>query len=375
MDPKSAQSEQPPRAGRSEPFPSGRLTFLAPKPLPTGLPPVDHGHAVGEVNNSYLDFGAGATSVFGWQSTLGIPFFCFLLGAFFFPFVVFLGGFTFGNGWEDALWGWRVTFDFAFWVAVWGGLFGFFMLSLPRWQAYGKIKNVAPTRFNRQRREVCFVPEGQKEPIFVPWEELVAWVTEAQGVTEYGVQRQYGFGIGFYHPDTGEKYTLEFQTYGQPQAISNWEAIRAYMEYEVHTLKEIQDPLELQGPDDPPWEGVHVFRNARKRLHEEYREGKRGMLYLTGWYLYHLITFWTLPNRLVEWEVKKIKRMSRKSLPKSMAEWSESIPEDQWAKPSEELKRQSKRVLELQKANPQRPMTEIFAQVGEEFEGKVSMTA
>ena len=375
MDPKSAQSEQPPRAGRSEPFPSGRLTFLAPKPLPTGLPPVDYGHAVGEVNNSYLDFGAGATSVFGWQSTLGIPFFCFLLGAFFFPFVVFLGGFTFGNGWEDALWGWRVTFDFAFWVAVWGGLFGFFMLSLPRWQAYGKIKNVAPTRFNRQRREVCFVPEGQKEPIFVPWEELVAWVTEAQGVTEYGVQRQYGFGIGFYHPDTGEKYTLEFQTYGQPQAISNWEAIRAYMEYEVHTLKEIQDPLELQGPDDPPWEGVHVFRNARKRLHEEYREGKRGMLYLTGWYLYHLITFWTLPNRLVEWEVKKIKRMSRKSLPKSMAEWSESIPEDQWAKPSEELKRQSKRVLELQKANPQRPMTEIFAQVGEEFEGKVSMTA
>ena len=375
MDPKSAQSEQPPRAGRSEPFPSGRLTFLAPKPLPTGLPPVDHGHAVGEVNNSYLDFGAGATSVFGWQSTLGIPFFCFLLGAFFFPFVVFLGGFTFGNGWEDALWGWRVTFDFAFWIAVWGGIFGFFILSLPRWQAYAKLKNVIPTRFNRQRREVCFVPEGQKEPIFVPWEELVAWVTEAQGVTEYGVQRQYGFGIGFYHPDTGEKYTLEFQTYGQPQAISNWEAIRAYMEYEVHTLKEIQDPLELQGPDDPPWEGVHVFRNARKRLHEEYREGKRGMLYLTGWYLYHLITFWTLPNRLVEWEVKKIKRMSRKSLPKSMAEWSESIPEDQWAKPSEELKRQSKRVLELQKANPQRPMTDIFAQVGEEFSSEASMTA
>ncbi len=375
MDPKSAQSEQPPRAGRSEPFPSGRLTFLAPKPLPTGLPPVDHCHTVGEVNHVCLDFGAKATSVFGWQSTLGIPFFCFLFTAFIIPVMAFLMFYWLGNGWRDAIHALQGVFDITFWLGFWGGLFGFFILSLPRWQAYAKLKNVIPTRFNRQRREVCFVPEGQKEPIFVPWEELVAWVTEAQGVTEYGVQRQYGFGIGFYHPDTGEKYTLEFQTYGQPQAISNWEAIRAYMEYEVHTLKEIQDPLELQGPDDPPWEGVHVFRNARKRLHEEYREGKRGMLYLTGWYLYHLITFWTLPNRLVEWEVKKIKRMSRKSLPKSMAEWSESIPEDQWAKPSEELKRQSKRVLELQKANPQRPMTEIFAQVGEEFEGKVSMTA
>lgn len=375
MDPKNAQPEQPPRAGRFEPFQSGRLTFLSPKPLPTGLPPVDHGHAVGEVNDGYLDFGAGATSVFGWQATLGIPFFCFLFTAFFVPVMGFLMFYWLGNGWPDGIHALQGVFDITFWLGFWGGLFGFFLLSLPRWQAYAKLKNVVPTRFNRQRREVCFVPEGQKEPIFVLWEELVAWVTEAQGVTEYGVQRQYGFGIGFYHPDTGEKYTLEFQTYGLPQAISTWEAIRAYMEYEVHTLKEIQDPLELQGPDDPPWEGVHVFRNARKRLHEEYSEGKRGILYLTGWYLYHLMTFWTIPNRLVEWEVRKIKRMSRKTLPKAMVEWSESIPEDQWATPSEELKRQSKRVLELKKSKSQTPITKIFAQVTEESGAAASMTA
>jgi hypothetical protein len=209
----------------------------------------------------------------------------------------------------------------------------------------------------------------------VPWEELVAWVTEAQGVTEYCVQRQYGFGVGFLHPQTGEKYTLEFQTYGLPQAISNWEAIRAYMEYEVHTLKEIQDPLDLQGPDAPPWEGVHVFRNAKARLHQRRRAGEVGWFHTLGWYLYHLMTFWTLPNRLVEWEVRKIKRMNRKALPKAMVEWSESLPEDQWTKPSEELKRQSQRVLELQKADPRQPVTEIFAQVSEELSGKSSMTA
>ncbi|MCL1482584.1 MAG: hypothetical protein MH213_15570 [Marinobacter sp.] len=60
--------------------------------------------------------------------------------------------------------------------------------------------------------------------------------------------------------------------------------------------------------------------------------------YLIGWYLYHLMTFWTIPNRLVEWEVKKIKRMSQKTLPKAMSEWSEPLPEEQWAKPSDELK-------------------------------------
>ena len=366
MNPKYAKSEQTPRAGRSEPFPSGRLIFLSPRPLPTGLPPMDHGHAVGEVSDGYLDFGTGVTPVFGWQATLGIPFSCFLLGAFGFPFI--LSGLAVAHGRElaTAVEVFQEMFNYGFGIAFWGCSF-FLLLGLGIWyREHLKLESIIPTRFNRQRREVCFVPEGQKKPIFVPWEELVAWVTEAQGVTEYGVHHQYGFGIGFYRPTTNEKYTLEFQTYGQFQAISNWEAIRAYMEYDVHTLKEIQDPLDLQGPDDPPWEGVHVFRNARKRLHDEYQEGKRGVFYLIGWYLYHLMTFWTIPNRLVEWEVKKIKRMSQKTLPKVMSQWSKPLPEDQWAKPSDELKRQSRRVLELQKSNPGKSTLEIFALVSQE---------
>jgi hypothetical protein len=364
-----------PRAGKVETFPSGRLTFLAPLPLPTGLPPTDHGHAVGEVNDRCLDFGVGLPPVFGWQVTLGMPFFGFFSIAFVFPLIAYGLAFAhFGDSAQavDAFW---QIMDRSFWVGLWVWAF-FLMLSLGIWyHQHLKYKTVMPTRFNRQRREVCFVPRGHQEPIFVPWEELVAWVTEARGVTEYGVQRQYGFGVGFLHPQTGEKYTLEFQTYGLPQAISNWEAIRAYMEYEVHTLKEIQDPLDLQGPDDPPWESVHVFRNARARLHQRRRAGEVGWFHTLGWYLYHLMTFWTLPNRLVEWEVRKIKRMSRKTLPRAMAEWSEPLPEDQWAKPSEELKRQSKRALELQEADPQRPVTEVFARVSKEFSGKASMTA
>lgn len=375
MNLKHNQPEQSPRAGRSQPFPSGRLTFLSPKPLPTGLRPVDHGHAVGEVNDGYLDFGVGTTPVFGWQMTLGGPFGVFVFIAFFTPAMAFLLFYWLGNGWPDAVHALRGVFDVTFEIAIWGCGF-FFLLGLGIWyREHLKRESLIPTRFNRQRREVCFVPEGQKEPIFVPWEELVAWVTEAQGVTEYGVQRQYGFGIGFHHPETGEKYTLEFETPGLPLAISNWEAIRAYMEYEVHTLKEIQDPLDLQGPDDPAWEGVHVFRNARKRLHDEYRDGKRSVAYLIGWYLYHLMTFWTIPNRLVEWEVKKIKRMSQKTLPKAMSEWSEPLPQDQWAKPSDELKRQSRRVFELQKAHPGKPTLEIFALLSEEVSAEGSITA
>jgi hypothetical protein len=77
----------------------------------------------------------------------------------------------------------------------------------------------------------------------------------------------------------------------------------------------------------------------------------------------------------VEWEVKKIRRMNQKALPEAMAKWSEPLSEDQWARPGEALKQQSKRVLELQKSDPKRPVTEIFARVSDEYEGKASMTA
>lgn len=250
------------------------------------------------------------------------------------------------------------------------------MLGLAIWyNQHRKYKAVIPTRFNRQRREVCFVPKGHREPIFVPWEDLVAWVTEAQGVTEYGVQRQYGFGVGFLHPQTGEKYTLEFQTYGLPQAISNWEAIRAYMEYEVHTLKEIQDPLDLQGPDDPHWEGVHVFRNARAGLHQRRRAGKVGWFYTVFWYLNHLSTFWTLPYHLVEWEAKKIKAMNRKALPETMRQWSEPLPESEWARPSEELENQRRQVLARIKAEPGKPVTQIYAEINRKQGSASSLSA
>ncbi|MFL1406846.1 hypothetical protein ACJO2E_16030 [Marinobacter sp. M1N3S26] len=355
--------EIPPRAGRTEPFPSGKLTFLSPKPLPTGLPPVDHAHAIGEVNDAYLEFGTGVPSAFSWQATLGGPFGVFIMLAFITPLGIAGIGLLQGVGMVRAIEAFWQLFDYMWWIAVAGGLGALFLAYLPRWQAHGHLMYKVPTRFHRQRREACFVPKGEKAPIVVPWEDLVAWVTEARGVTEYGVQRQYGFGFGFYHPDTGEKYTLEYETYGLAQAISNWEAIRAYMEYEVHTLKEIQDPLDLQGPDDPPWEGVHVFRNARKRLHQQYRDGEAGIFYFAGWYLYHVMTFWTIPNRLVEWEANKIKTLTHRAVPEQMAEWSEALPESDWSKPSDELTRLSRKVREKQQAQPSRLPQEVFAEV------------
>ncbi|MBJ7375166.1 MAG: hypothetical protein JHD19_27225, partial [Pseudomonas sp.] len=99
------------------------------------------------------------------------------------------------------------------------------LIGLGVWHHFHKKRlSLIPTRFNRQRREVCFMPEGAIEPVFVPWESLSAWIIEAKGTTQFGIHRQYGMGIGFHHGDT--LTSLEFQCAGLELAISHWEAIR-----------------------------------------------------------------------------------------------------------------------------------------------------
>jgi hypothetical protein len=351
--------EQSRKAGDVEPFPCGKITYLAPLPLPTPLPP--HGPHIGELNEVYMDFGLGSPQVFMWQMTLGGPFSITFSVIFLFPLFTGFLGIIFGYGWED----------------IWDSMIGMFdegrgnalvvsplmlLICLGVWlHNHNKRAEIIPTRFNRQRREACFMPEDATEPVFVPWESLSAWVIEAQSATQYGIRRQYGMGIGFQH---GEILTsVEFPCTGLPIAISHWEAIRGYMEYEVNDLKSIQDPQDLQGPDDPPHEGLHTFHNARARMHQQIRDGQRGRVSGFFWYLYHVMTLWTIPNYLTEWEIRRIKAVGQHTLPEVMRQWSEPLSKEQWAKPSEELLRMSEQVRQLHKRQPRCPITEIFAEV------------
>jgi hypothetical protein len=313
------------------------------------------------MNDVYMDFGLGSPQVFSWQVVLGGPFSVAFSIAFLFPLFTGFLGVIFGYGWED-IWD-SVTgiFDEGYGYALVTG-FSALAILLCTWLHYhNKRAAIIPTRFNRQRREVCFMPEDATAPIFVPWESLSAWVIEAQGATQYGIHRQYGMGIGFQHGET--LTSVEFPCFGLSLAISHWEAIRGYMEYEIHDLKPIQDPQDLQGPDDPPHEGLHTFHNARARMHQQIRDGQRSRLSGFFWYLYHVMTLWTIPNHLTEWEVHRLQKMAPHALPEVMRQWSEPLPKEQWAKPSEELLRLSDQVRALHKRQPRRPITEIFAEV------------
>ncbi|MHC8337089.1 hypothetical protein [Pseudomonas sp. HLT2-19-2] len=351
--------EQPRKAGDIEPFHNGRITYLAPLPLPTPLPP--HGPHIGELNEVYMDFGLGSPQVFSWQLILGGPFSGAFMIAFLIPPAIGCVGLMFGY---DFAYTWEFVIDLFFAIYGYALVTGFSALAilLCTWLHYhNKRAAIIPTRFNRQRREVCFMPENATEPLFVPWESLSAWVIEAQGATQYGIHRQYGMGIGFQHGET--LTSVEFPCFGLSLAISHWEAIRGYMEYEIHDLKSIQDPLDLQGPNDPPHEGLHTFHNARARMHQQIRDGQRGRVSGFFWYLYHVMTLWTIPNHLTEWEIRRLQKMGQQALPEAMRQWSEPLPKGQWAKPSEELLRLSAHVRALHKRQPRRPITEIFAEV------------
>ncbi len=353
---------QPHRAGDMKPFPGGKVSYLSPAPLPTGAAPLDFNQAIDEVNDAYLDFGGSLPTPFTWQFTLGIPFIGFLMMIFLFPAI---GGVAL----------WFVSKDIKLFFVGFNGIFngafaqasvictGALILALLiKFKFHFKFREDVPTRFHRQRREVAFAPGGGKPPIIVPWESVAAWVTQAQGATQYGVQRQYGLGLGFIDPETGQQHFLELPQPGMPLAIGLWESVRAYMEYEVHTREEIQDPHGLHCSGDPPYEGVHTFHHARRRLHRRYREGEIGLFKVTLWYVWHILDLWTIPFHLAEWEIRAIQKAERKTLPESLDAWSQPLPESEWAQPSEELKRLSAEVKQRHARQPSRPNTAIFAE-------------
>ncbi|NMY38325.1 MULTISPECIES: hypothetical protein [unclassified Pseudomonas] len=347
------------RAGDVEPFLTGRKTYLAPLPLPTDAHP--YCPYISDINDVYLDFGGGKPNVPSYQLWLGAPFTFACFVAFGFPmisgFLAVLNDFSpdlVREVIED-------VFFFSWPIAIMMWLFITAMCLFVWLKAHKHFTEVIPTRFNRQRREVCFTPAGATEPLFVPWESLCAWVIQSHSATQYGVTRQYGMGMGFEHE--GEWVTLELQCAGSQLAIAHWEAVRAYMEYELDDFNAIQDPLELQEPNDPPHEGLHTFRNARAGLHRRLREKEVGWVYAFFWYLYHVMTFWTLPNRLVEWEIKRIEKTGRRALPQAMIDWSQPVPMEQRGKPSNTLVRLSDKVRTLIKQYPRHDITEIFAEV------------
>lgn len=320
--------ERLPHAGDFENKHDTEAFYLSPMPLPTGAAPFNGLQMHREVNDVYLDFGQGTSSFeFMVRAAVGsimfmVIFFCIsglALGIHeyveygFSPFRVFLN-LILPNYY---LWGF---------IAILMIMYG-----VPLYQTIHQITSNTPVRFNRQRREVVYVREKGKPPLIVPWEEVIACVTAGTLVTQYALMSSYSLMIGLRDSNSGEVVWLTLATGHPSLAISEWEALRVYME---------QGPDALPTPvliDEEFQEGTVAYFHMCRGV---YREMHSWPMYAFGFLTIQFCSGWTLPCRFSQW----INTRPKAAFPESIREWSKPLPAEQHAQPSAELVQESAEV-------------------------------
>ena len=311
-----------PTAGETRRFPTGEALFFSPRPVPTGQAPIDLGGSFLEVNDTYLDLGSSNFNK-SFQVRVAISLVtavvivCLLLG----PLIIGLTAFgdpygrTFADNFLEFFW---PSAAIGAWCATAAAAIGLYaVINTTRSKA-----RTRPIRFNRQRREVCYLPKGSDVPVIQRWEEMVAWISVSTGFTGVGVISRYTFGMAVDNPKADTVHFLTQEIMTPVHGLGKWEAIRVYMEKGPHYC-----------PGKAPYEGLHTFDKERANMLDEYKHGERSALSVGWWYLSHIITWWRFPYWVAEWD----HRFSMKSLPESVAEWSRPLPLEKWAKPSAAL--------------------------------------
>ena len=347
---------QRPSAGQLRVKGLNETLFLAPLPVYTGQAQVSRRN-FSEMNEAYLELGGNNFGMVELGKRLAFQIWMVLCTAFFVPVLICLWLVAFSPPEID-----RKFFDIvgdAVQVFATGSLL--FILPVGAF-VYGMLSNVFaaaksyPIRFNRQRREVCYIDDTTHRVLIVPWESVVAWVASSQGITSYGAMRDYTFGMGL---EDEEHDTVQFVLSAQPSdahALGMWTSIRNYMEEGelVDTPNPMLVILGLTPTEDElkPYEGLHTFEIERKgarfmgslddgaghltaEQRHRYGYGKRTPWPLRWWYVRRVFVFWKMPYLIAEWAHRK----GRPTLPERVQLWSQPLPPEQWAKPSPALQK------------------------------------
>ncbi|WP_314190815.1 DUF6708 domain-containing protein [Yersinia massiliensis] len=311
-----------PHAGDFEIESGTEAFYLAPKPLPTGMAAFSGQRMHREFNDVFLDFAHSVSGLeFAVRASVGSH-------AFLMIFFFMVSGI--------AAWGRRHKEDFfeGWWVffttwPIWGVIGCFVLISFCfLYKSIHQITSVPPVRFNRQRREVAYVRQKGDPPLIVPWEEVIACVTAGTTVNPYAVMHSYSLMIGLRDSISGEVVWLTLNVGHLSLAVSEWEALRVYME---------EGPLALPEPllvDEEFQEGTVAYFHMCRGV---YREMHSWPVYAFGFLTIQFCSGWTLPCRFSEW----IYTRPKAAFPDSIREWSKPLPAEQHAKPSAELVQQS----------------------------------
>jgi hypothetical protein len=209
-----------------------------------------------------------------------------------------------------------------------------------------------PVRFNRQRREVCYIDDTTHRVLIVPWESVVAWVARSQGVTSYGAMRDYTFGMGL---EDEAHDTVQFILSAQPSdahALGMWTAIRNYMEegsWSIrptharcvlhHQARTSSNPMKgctrLKSSGLTPGSWATSMTAWMTPTESVMGIPKRTPWPLRWWYVRRVLTFWKMPYLIAEWAHRK----GRPTLPQSVQAWSRPLPPNNGPNPARRCKK------------------------------------
>lgn len=349
-----------PRVGEVRTHGLEETLYLAPLPVCTAQPPVSM-HNFSEMNDAYLQMG-GSNAGMVWQGKLlAFTVWLGIITIFIVPTLIAIGGLFFTSPKRA----------FSFWPELGDLILAFSMPGIPMSVVcvgiciYTLISEARirakqyPLRFNRQRREVCFVDPNTHEVLIVPWESVVAWVSQSEMVTQYGATQFFTFGMGL---EDEKNDTVQFVLVGKPSqahAIGTWEAIRLYMEKGI-PKDQTGDWLrmllgrELTELELRPYEGLHTWEVERwMKVEDRFPDSDipdkeraelnlmpRDYWSLRWWYVRRVLTFWKMPYMIAEWGHKA----GYPVMPDEVQRWSQPIPAEQWAKPSPALQQATRTV-------------------------------
>lgn len=327
--------------------------FLAPLPVYTGQTQ-GSSRNFSDINDVFLEIGGSNWGMVEQGKILAAAIWMALFTAFIMPSLVILAGVifypeNFPEPLTDLITFLQVTTSVSllFAIPIGAYLYGMFSDVIFSPKKY-------PVRFNRQRREVCYVDHNTDRVLVVPWECVVAWVANTQGTTSYGATRQYTFGMAL---EDAEQDKVQFLLLPQPSdahALGMWTSIRNYMEEGqiVDTSNPMLTALGLTPTGDrlKSYEGLHTFEIEREdaramgsldeggdeltpEQREHYGYSKKSYWPLRRWYVWRVLSFWKMPYILAEWAHRK----GRPTLPEQVQKWSQPLPPEQWAKPSAAL--------------------------------------
>ena len=294
-----------PPAGSQKQGLFSREDYLAPPAIPTGQPPRDVLNIIWRKNEVFLDIGEysiGSFVMIAWPLILLF----FLINDM--PSL-------------DESQEIQVLYWFGFFCFV-----AFPILIL----LYALIQSPPPpTRFNRQRREVC-VPQKDGSYWIVPWETVVAQAIAMDSVGRHGKTTQGMLVVGFKNPDPNAKEgerdcSMGFSCGGGTTAMCLWECIRSYMEIGPEAVPKCHFEGEKTGRSLLGW-FLSIMGDAIRSLLKGNVKSALKDVFFT-FFLGAPLGFYLQERKLIP---------PPDLTDPAIVEWSKPLPSEQWAKRSPE---------------------------------------